>query len=878
MNYGKKWTSKKRNSLTSRSSMAGKRAHVSFIRILFIGLLTLATIVVCAGFGAVKGIIDNAPDVSEIDIMPIGAASFVYDDQGNQLQKLTAPNSNRLPVSIDQIPENLQHAVVAIEDERFYEHNGIDVRGILRAGVKGITSGHFSEGASTITQQLLKNNVFTNWTDESTWMQKFTRKFQEQYLAIQVEKKINDKNVILENYLNTINLGAGAYGVQAAAHRYFDKDVWDLNLSECATIAGITQNPTKYNPITNPNDNAKRRKEVLNKMVEQGYITKAEYQEALDDNVYERILTTETQTQDNSVYSYFIDELTDQVINDLMSVKGYTETQARNALYSGGLDIYTTQDPNIQAIVDEEYSNPDNYPYYTQYAPDFAFTVTNAKGEEVNYSKEMMALYFKDQDPSFDLLFDSPEEGQTYVDQYIAAILSEPGTKEVARRVNFIPQPQSSMTVIDQHTGYVKAICGGRGEKTASLTLNRATDINRQPGSTFKIVSTYAPALDAKGMTLATTFDDEEGYTYPSGEPIKNSDNTYRGETTIREAIRRSVNVVAVKCLEEVTPQLGIEYLKKFGFTTLADGSAKDTDANGNVYSDVGLPTALGGISYGVKNVELNAAYACIANGGKYIKPIFYTKILDKDGNVLIDNTPVSETVISESTAYLLTSAMEDVVKSGTGTMCQLSNMPVAGKTGTTEKVNDLWFVGYTPYYTCAVWSGYDNNEKIPEDQRNFHKGLWQKVMSRIHADLEEKDFEMPVSVEKTSVCSDTGLLPRSSCPTIYEYFDIKSLPTERCDKHYYTYTPRSYDTKNENEDDENNTGSENGNNTQDPNATPSPTGAPDGGEEGNGNGSEGGGSDGPGEGGGNGSGEDGGNGSEDGGDGGTDEDPEPPA
>ena len=240
--------------------MMGKRAHVSFIRVLFISLITVCVIGICLGIGAFKGVIDNAPNVEDIDIMPLGYASFLYDDQGNQLRKLAAPSSNRLPVSIDQIPLDLQHAVVAIEDERFYEHNGIDVRGILRAFVRAVTTRELSEGASTITQQLLKNNVFTNWTNESTWLEKFTRKFQEQYLAIQVEEKINDKQVILENYLNTINLGAGAYGVQAAARQYFNKDVWDLNLSECATLAGITQNPSKFNPILNPKDNAKRKK------------------------------------------------------------------------------------------------------------------------------------------------------------------------------------------------------------------------------------------------------------------------------------------------------------------------------------------------------------------------------------------------------------------------------------------------------------------------------------------------------------------------------------------------------------------------------------------------------------------------------------------
>ena len=548
MNYGKKSTAKKRTALISRSSMMGKRARVSFIRVLFVSLIALCIAVTCLGVGSFRGVIDTAPDVDDIDIMPLGYATFLYDDAGNQIRKLAAPDSNRLPVTLDQIPVDLQHAVVAIEDERFYEHNGIDVKGILRAGMKALTTGDFSEGASTITQQLLKNNVFTNWTSESTQLERFTRKIQEQYLAVQVEKK-TDKDTILENYLNTINLGAGSYGVQAAARQYFDKDIWDLNLSECATLAGITQNPTKFNPIINPDSNRKRRKEVLQHMLDQNYITQDQYDEALADDVYSRIQAAQEKNSstENTVYTYFEDELTDQIINDLMNIKGYTKQQATNLLYSGGLKVYTTQDSKIQNILDEEYADPSNYPDTVQYELDYALTVTDPNGNQVNYSKEMLQLYFQNEDPDFDLLFDSPEDGQTYVDKYKASILAN-GSKVLAERVNFAPQPQSSMSVIDQHTGYVKALIGGRGEKTASLTLNRATDTTRQPGSTFKIVSTYAPALNEKGMTLATTFEDEP-YEYPDGSPVNNATRSYNGTTTIRTAIQNSINVVAVKCL-----------------------------------------------------------------------------------------------------------------------------------------------------------------------------------------------------------------------------------------------------------------------------------------------------------------------------------------
>jgi len=788
MNFGKRATNKKRNALTSHSTMIGKKAHVSLLRIIFLSLLAIMVIGACAGLGAFKGVLDSAPNISEVNIVPVGEATFVYDANGNQLQKLTAPNSNRMPVSLEKIPEDLQHAVVAIEDERFYEHNGIDIRGILRAGVKGILSGgNFSEGASTITQQLLKNNVFTGWTNEST-VQRFKRKFQEQYLALQLEK-YKSKEVILENYLNTINLGDGNYGVQAAAQGYFGKDVSDLTLSECTVIAGISQNPTRFNPAINPEENAKRREAVLDHMLDQNYISKEQYDECLADNVYERIQNVEQQQEQvDKTYSYFIDELTEQVIHDLQEQRGYTEAQARNALYSGGLRIYTTQDPAIQQICDEEYANPNNFPAGSQVSLDYKLTVKHPNGETENYSKEMLQTYFiNNENANFTLLFNSKEDAQAHVDAYKASILAD-GSEVIGESIHFTPQPQSSITIIDQHTGYVKAIVGGRGEKSSSLTLNRATNTLRQPGSTFKPLATFAAALNEGGMTLATTFEDTP-YKYPNGQPLYNYDHAYHGTVSIRTAIQQSYNIPTVKAMEEITPALGVEYLKKFGFTSILDTQVEIPAGSGQYHSDVNLPTALGGITKGVCNLELTAAYAAIANNGTYIKPVFYTKILDADGNVIIDNTPEETKVIKPSTAYLLTSAMEDVVKKGTGKRLQLSNMPVAGKTGTTDSYKDLWFVGFTPYYTCAVWAGYDDNTVLPSGTaRTYQQTLWKNIMQRIHNDLPSTEFKMPSTVEKVSICTKTGLLATRSCNSVTEYFDTEGLPKKYCSGHFFNF------------------------------------------------------------------------------------------
>ena len=789
MNFGKRATNKKRNALTSRSTMIGRKAHVSLLRVIFLSLLAILVIGACAGLGAFKGLLDSAPDIDDVNIVPVGEATFVYDANGNQLQKLTAPNSNRMPVTLDKIPKDLQNAVVAIEDERFYEHNGIDIRGILRAGAKGILNGgNFSEGASTITQQLLKNNVFTGWTNESN-VQRFTRKIQEQYLALQLEKHTS-KKVILENYLNTINLGNGNYGVQAAAQDYFGKDVSELTLSECTVIAGISQNPTRFNPAVNPEENTKRRVMVLDHMLDQEYISKEQYDECLADNVYERIqqVAQQQQEEENKVYSYFIDELTEQVVKDLQEQRGYTESQAYNALYSGGLRIYTTQDPIIQQICDEEYANPNNFPAGSQVLLDYRLTVKHPNGEQENYSKEMLQDYFiQNENQNFTLLFNSQEDAQAHVDAYKASILAD-GSQVVAEVANFIPQPQSSICIIDQYTGYVKAIVGGRGQKSSSLTLNRATNTLRQPGSTFKPLATFAAALNEGGMTLADTFEDTP-YKYKDGTPLYNYDHAYHGTVSIRTAIQESYNIPTVKAMEKITPALGVEYLKKFGFTSILDTQTEIPAGSGDYFSDVNLPTALGGITKGVSNLELTAAYAAIANNGTYIKPVFYTKILDSEGNVVIDNTPEKTTVIKPSTAYLLTSAMEDVVKKGTGKRLKLNNMPVAGKTGTTDNYKNLWFAGYTPYYTCAVWAGYDDNTVLPSGTaRTYQQTLWRTIMQRIHNDLPSKEFEMPSTVEKASICTKTGLLATYSCKSVTEYFDTETLPKKYCNGHFFNF------------------------------------------------------------------------------------------
>ena len=778
MNYSKKNAQKKSDKLSNKRAKNKKRFYVTFLKTVLVCILCIiAVAAVGGGLYAVK-LIRECPDIADIDISPNGFSTTVLDAEGNEIETLASSGSNRSYVTIDEIPEDLQHAFVAIEDERFYKHNGIDMRGIIRAVFTGILSGGDSmQGASTITQQLLKNNYFTTWTSENTFLDSVNRKIQEQYLAIQLEK-VTDKQTILENYLNTINLGQNTLGVEAASERYFNKSVSELTLSESATIAAITQNPSRYNPISNPDENATRRKKVLKNMLEQGYIDQSEYDEALEDNVYDRIQIVNAQNASSSSTSYFVDALTEQVTEDLIEKKGYTEAQAYQLLYSGGLTILSTQDSRIQQICEEEINNNANYSDHVLYSFSYRLTVTKADGTYENYSEQTMLTYYQANNPNYDINFSSTEECDEAIAAYKEEIMEEGDTiAEGGETITYTLQPQAAISVIDQATGHVVALVGGRGDKTASRTLNRAVNITRQPGSCFKIIGCYAAGLDAGGLTLASVQDDCPT-DYANGTPLHNYDDRYRGFTTVRDAIISSMNVVTVKNLTQIGTGLGFEYAEALGISTLEAGDNNQT-------------LCLGGLTNGVTDLELTAAYATIANGGDYNEPVFYTQVLDHDGNPILDNTGnTSKEVLKDTTAWLLTNAMQDVISSGTGSGAGLSNMPTAGQTGTTTKNRDTVFAGYTPYYTAAVWGGYDDNTE--QSYTAYSKLIWHAVMERIHEDLPYRDFTQPAGIVTATVCKKSGKLalegvcdcdPRGSM--VYtEYFDKDNVPTEFCDHH----------------------------------------------------------------------------------------------
>lgn len=608
----------------------------------------------------------SAPDLDQVNVTPDGYRSSILDDEGTVILTLTGAESNRIYAELEEIPEDLQKAVIAIEDERFETHPGIDLQGIARAAYRNLKAGRLTEGASTITQQLIKNNVLPDWTQEQTIMDKVVRKLQEQLLALQLERQAS-KDWILENYLNTINFGSGTWGVQTAAMRYFGKDVSNLTLSECAVLAAIPKSPVYYDPLMYPENNRDRRILVLNKMLELEMISRTEWDEATADNVYERIAENRTLTEGTEVYSYFEDALIQQVVEDLQQIRGCSEEEAWNLLFRGGLTVYATQDTALQVLCEEE----------------------------------------------------------------------------VNREEWYSSDAQVSVVMMDPATGQVKAIVGGRGEKTGSLTLNRATSAVRQPGSTIKVVGEYAAALDAGAITLGTVYDDAP-YTYQDGSAIRNAGGTYGGRTTVRQAIANSINVVALKCFHETGMGAVYSKLQEFGFTHLTEADRVEA-------------LALGGTHGGVTNLELTAAYSAIANEGVYLTPSYYTKVLDREGRVLLSKAPVERKVLQPATAALLTEAMESVLTEGTGTSAAFAGMALAGKSGTTTEMKDVWFVGFSPYYACGVWGGYDDFS--PQSSGGYAKKIWRAVMEQAHEGLTDQSFAGTEDMVSVDICTKCGQL-----------------------------------------------------------------------------------------------------------------------
>lgn len=799
MNYGKKEIDSKIDKINSSNKKIFNKIKLNVKIFAVIIVFTLILCAVFSGVGIVRGLTDSAPDINEENIMPDGYPSIIYDANGKKVQKLMGINANREYKKITDIPECVQNAFVAIEDARFYKHSGVDLQGILRAVFSALSDEKMTQGASTITQQLLKNQVFGGGNEKS-FFGKVSRKIQEQSLAIKLESTI-DKKKILEYYLNTINLGQNTMGVETASKRYFGKSVSKLTVSEAAVLAGITQNPTEYNPITEQQNNEAKRKIILKNMLDQKYITEDEYEEALGDDVYSRIQDINKEKRTSSygdINSYYVDAVIENVVSDLKQKLGYTETQAYNAIYREGLKIYTCQDQSLQKICDDVINNDKYYQKNTKSYLSYQLKVKKPDGETELYTEGDVRAFINDAHKKrISFYFKNRKKAEKYIKMFKKKNLDK-HDKILSESINLIKQPQASFVLMEQSTGKVRAIVGGRGEKTANRTLNRAASSKRQPGSTFKVLSTYLPALDTSGFTLANVMDDAP-YKYPgTNKRVKDWDSSgYKGLTSLRQGIVDSVNIVTVKTFQKVTPQTGFDYLLNLGFTTLVD---RRETSDGQIYSDIQLPTALGGLTDGVTNVELTAAYAAIANGGTYIKPVYYTKIVDSKGNVLLQNSKSGKKVMKNTTAWLLTDAMKDVIKRGTGKKAAFKKikMPQAGKTGTTSDNTDFWFEGYTPYYTAGIWLGYDS--MFTQMSGSASKIMWRDIMEKVHKvkKLKNKNFKKPEDIITRKICKKCGKLAvYGLCDRALDGNDIKTeyfargtQPKESCDCHVkYTFS-----------------------------------------------------------------------------------------
>lgn len=669
-----------------------KKALPSVLIALFVAVIVLAGI----GVGMYSAV---SKELSEMNVqnLALNYSSFVYynDANGNAVEdtQLHFEGERRIWVDSEDISINLKNAAVSIEDERFYKHSGVDFKRTLGAAVKWTFSkigiGDASYGGSTITQQLVKN--ITNEKDKSV-----TRKVKEMMRAIALERQIDNKDEILTMYLNISYFSNQCNGVEAAANLYFSKKASEVSIAEAATIVGITQRPTYYDPLRNPENALAKRNTVLAKMKQQKYITKEEYEEAVNSPLG---LSKSATTSKKVVYSYFVDAVINDVISDLITQKGYSSAFAEQQVFSGGLKIYTTMDKTVQDSMESVYENRTGFP-------------KNSK-------------------------------------------------------------PQSAMVVLDPSNGEVKGIVGGAGTKTEARGLNRATQSKRQPGSSIKPISVYAPAIELGKINSATVLRDEK-ISIGDWSPV-NSYSGFKGDLLLSKCIEISANIPAVKALQ----LLGIENSYKY---------AKDKfHLDGVVPEDKSLASlGLGGLTNGVTVMDMAAAYAVFANGGIYNAPHTYTKVLDSTGKVLLEYTPEPQRVISEGTAFIVTDMLENVIngKSGTGRSAKLNNMTAYGKTGTTNDNKDKWFVGFTKYYVGAVWYGFDQptNLRSVGITSNPSCTIWKNVMNKIHSGLSNEGFTPPDSVKKASICSATGKLASSGCPyTVTGYFIAGNVPSRFC-------------------------------------------------------------------------------------------------
>lgn len=701
---------RKRTSLITRKKSSKNKRKQQKIqwKSVWYGIFVVIFILVVAMVGIGAGMyasISNEIGQMNMQELALARSSMVYymDEDGNYQEAATLfSDGNCIWVESNEIPEIMKEAIVSIEDERFYSHGGVDIKrtaGAVFGYIKEkLGMGIATYGGSTITQQTIKN--ITQEKDRTS-----IRKIKEMMRAIALERQLS-KDEILTMYLNVIYLGNNSYGVEAASNLYFNKPVAELTLTEAALIAGITQRPSYYDPLRNPDNAIKKRNTVLSKMYELEKITEEEYNSAVSSDLG---IDINKANKRRNIYSYFVDTVVSDVIRDLQEQRGYSQTFATQQVFSGGLKIYTTMDINVQEALESVFENSGNF---------------------------------------------------------------SGGAKNA----------QAAMVVIDHATGAIKGIIGGKGEKTESRGLNRATQTVRQPGSSFKPLSVYTPAIEKKLITSASRVVDEP-ISIKDWKP-KNSYSGFKGDMSIKKAVEISANIPAIKTLQKVGLSTSYSYVtQKFKLSTIAN---EDRD-----YS----PLALGGLTNGVTVKEMTAAYGVFANGGYYIEPYCYTKVLDSANKVLLEYIPQKERVINPATAYVMTDLLYGVVNgpSGTGRAAKLSNnIATYGKTGTTNNEYDKWFVGYTPYYVGGVWFGFDQQKSISSAgiSSSVAVRLWKKAMEEVHSGMKSAKIMPGDDVSSAYVCTVTGKLAKDECESNLEYFIKGEEPKTYCRETHFVEPP----------------------------------------------------------------------------------------
>ncbi len=675
-------------------------------------IMFLLLCIIMAGIiaGTFFGLFGDDFSIEKEDLIIAASDSVILDQQGNKIADLSGDEKRKI-ITLNEMAEYLPKAYVAIEDERFYSHHGVDLKRTGGAIVNTLFKGDSSYGGSTITQQLVKN--LTN-DKESSGVKGIMRKIKEWVKAYQVERLIS-KPQILELYLNILFVGGSnnMHGVELGAEYYFGKTAKELDLAECAFLAGINNQPNAYNPYDGKDHTEqikKRTKTVLSKMKELGYINSEEEYNAAVAKVDAGLPFQQMQSTTSAVYSYHTDAVIQQLVDQVMEERNIPKELAENYVYGSGLKIYSTVDANIQARLEEEYK----------------------KEKYVKSGRQ----------------------------------------KKDGKLIN--DHTQSGMAIIDYKTGNVVGVAGGFGEKTEARGWNRATQARKQTGSSMKPLAAVAPALEEKIITAATVYNDA-ATDFGGGYTPKNY-NGFKGTVNIRQFIETSQNIPALKIMAELTPSKSIEYLHKMGMNNLVD------DPN----QDAVLSLAIGGMQNCITPLEMAAGYGMIANDGTYITPTFYTKVENKDGEVIMTPKQEKTKVISEQNAYIMKSILQEPVNGANGTAkyCAMQGIDVAAKTGTTNDDVDRWLCGFTPYYSAACWYGYDNNEKVIYSAGNPAGLIWDAVMTDIHKDLPNAKFTRPSGIVEDTACRASGCIASSGCGDTYtEIFTADNKPTS-CNGH----------------------------------------------------------------------------------------------